>query len=192
MKGDSVTFMTIDKIPPSRYPERPIDQADYRWWIAKVKPRQEKQLAFDFIQNGVEYYLPIYKKVTCRPGTNKKRIFEVPMFPGYICFAQEIPQNIFVTGRVVNIIDIKNQKKFVKELNAIYYALEHNIYVEPLDDTFAIESQVEVVSGPLKGVCGAVALIKNSKQLVIEVDSLGTAVVQIDMRDVRVVESSSK
>jgi transcription antitermination factor NusG len=184
--------MTIDKIPPSRYPERPIDQADYRWWIAKVKPRQEKQLAFDFIQNGVEYYLPIYKKVTCRPGTNKKRIFEVPMFPGYICFAQEIPQNIFVTGRVVNIIDIKNQKKFVKELNAIYYALEHNIYVEPLDDTFAIESQVEVVSGPLKGVCGAVALIKNSKQLVIEVDSLGTAVVQIDMRDVRVVESSSK
>jgi len=179
--------MSVEKVLLSRYPGRPIDKADSRWWIAKVKPRQEKQLAFDFVNNGVEYYLPIYKKVTCRPGTNKKRVFEVPLFPGYICFAQDVPQKIFVTGRVVTIIEVKNQKKFVRELSAIYFALEHGLCVEPLDDTFTIESKVEVVSGPLKGVCGVVASIKNSRQLVIEVDSLGSAVLQIDMNDVRVV-----
>jgi len=177
--------MSVEKIPPSRYPARPIDQADFRWWIAKVKPRQEKQLAFDFIKNGVEYYLPIYKKVTCRPGTNKKRVFEVPLFPGYICFAQEVPQKIYVTGRVVNLIEVKNQKKFVSELSAIYFALEHGISVEPLEETFTVESKVEVVSGLLKGVCGVVASIKNSKQLIIEVDCLGAAAIQIDMTDVR-------
>jgi transcription antitermination factor NusG len=181
--------MNDEKIPPSRYPGRPIDQAAFRWWIAKVKPRQEKQLAFDFIDHGVEYYLPIYKKVTCRPGTNKKRVFEVPLFPGYICFAQDVPQKIFVTGRVVNLIEVKNQKKFVCEISAIYNALEHGICVEPLDDTFTIESQVEVVSGPLKGVCGVVVSIRNSRQLVVEVDSLGSAAVQINMGDVRVVGS---
>lgn|SRR5512133_2473366 len=181
--------MSVEKIPPSRYPERPIDKAAFRWWIAKVKPRQEKQLAFDFIDNGVEYYLPIYKKITYRPGTNKKRIFDVPLFPGYICFAQDVPQKIFVTGRVVNLIEVKNQNKFVSELSAIYFALEHGICVEPLDNTFTIESQVEVVSGPLKGICGVVASIRNSRQLVIEVDSLGAAVIQIDMGDVRVASS---
>jgi transcription antitermination factor NusG len=179
--------MSVEKIPPSRYPERSIDLADSRWWIAKVKPRQEKQLAFDFINNGVEYYLPIYKKVTFRPGTNKKRVFDVPLFPGYICFAQDIPQKIFVTGRVVNLIEVKNQKKFMSELGAIYFALEHGVCVEPLEDTFTVESKVEVVSGPLKGLCGIVASIRNSKQLVVEVDNLGSAVVQIDMCDVRVI-----
>ena len=192
MKGDSVRYMNTDKIPPSRFPVRPIDKADFRWWIAKVKPRQEKQLAFDFIDNDVEYYLPIYKKVTYRPGTNKKRVFDVPLFPGYICFAQEVPQNIFMTGRVVNLIEVKNQRKFVSELSAIYFALEHGICVEPLEGTFAIESQVEVVSGPLKGVCGVVVSIRNSKQLIVEVDSLGSAVIQVDMADVRVVGRGGK
>lgn len=184
--------MNEENVPPSRYPGRPIDQAECRWWIAKVKPRQEKQLAFDFIDHGIEYYLPIYKKVTCRPGSKKKRVFDVPLFPGYICFAQDVPHKIFVTGRVVNLIEIKNQKKFVCDISAIYNALEHGICVEPPDDTFTIESRVEVVSGPLKGVCGVVASIKNNRQLIIEVDSLGAAVVQIEMNDVRVVGCNSQ
>ena len=76
---------------PTRHPDRPLDQATERWWIAKVKPRQEKQLAADFFKASIEYYLPLYARNTPRPGTKHRRIFHVPLFPGYISFAQNQP-----------------------------------------------------------------------------------------------------
>lgn len=176
----------MDKIPPSRFPDIPIEQAKGRWWIAKVKPRQEKQLAFDFLEHGIEYYLPLYKKLTIRPGTNKKRYFSVPLFPGYICFAQNVPQDIFRTGRVVNLIEIKNQNRFIKEISAIYMASEHGLVVEPVTKSAVVQSQVEVISGVLKGIQGVVTSIKDQLSLILEVNGLGSAAVHIDISQVRI------
>lgn len=176
-----------EKTPPSRYPERPIDQAKEKWWIAKVKPRQEKQLAFDFIDFGVEYYLPLYQKVTFRPGTNKKRIFVVPLFPGYICFSQDVPKDIYRTGRVVNIIEIRHQQRFIRELSQIFFVLEHGFTLEPVDYAFDLETKVEIISGTLKGVRGVVANVKDNSRLILSVDGLGQAAVQVDMRQVKAI-----
>ena len=177
----------MEKIPPSRFPNTPIEQAKERWWIAKVKPRQEKQLAFDFLEFGIEYYLPLYEKLTIRPGTNKKRYFKVPLFPGYICFAQNVPQDIFKTGRVVNLIEIKNQNRFIKEISSIYMAFEHGLVVEPVTQPIAVHSQVEVTSGILKGIQGVVNSINDQLSLILEVDGLGSAAVHIDVSQVRVI-----
>ena len=176
----------MEKIPYP-FPDAPIEQARERWWIAKVKPRQEKQLAFDFLESGIEYYLPLYRKLTVRPGTNKKRCFLVPLFPGYICFAQNVPQDIFRTGRVVNLIEIKNQSRFIKEISAVYMALEHGLAVEPVSQPVVMQSQVEVISGILKGIRGVVASLKNQLSLILEVNGLGAAAVHIDISQVRVV-----
>jgi transcription antitermination factor NusG len=175
--------------PPSRFPDRPIDQAQAKWWIAKVKPRQEKQLAFDFLNFGIEYYLPLFKNVTFRPGTNKKRTFIVPLFPGYICFSQDIPKDIYRTGRVVNLIEIRHQKRFIKELSQIYLALEQGFTIEPVDCSFEIESKVEIISGTLKGVRGVVANIKDNRRMILSVDGLGQAAVQVDMGQVKAIDS---
>lgn len=175
-----------DNNPLSRFPAVPIEQACCRWWVAKVKPRQEKQLAIDLLKKGVEYYLPLYKKTTVRPGTNKKRISIVPLFPGYICFSQDIPKDIFLTGRVVNLIEIINQKRFVKELSAIYYAFEYGYSVEPISEPVMPNTKVEIISGMLKGIQGVVASIRNHVHLILEVGGLGRAAVQIEMRQVRI------
>ena len=177
----------MEQTPPSRFPDIPIDQSSCRWWVAKVKPRQEKQLAFDFLKSGIEYYLPIYKKVSVRPGTNKKRTFDIPLFPGYICFAQETPKDIFITGRVVNIIEVKNQKRFIRELSAVYQTIERGCEIEPLAEPVALDTKVEVISGMLKGIQGVVASIKNRVMLILEVSGLGHAAVQIEMAQVRVI-----
>ena len=177
-----------EKTPPSRYPERPIEQAEAKWWIAKVKPRQEKQLAFDFLNFGIEYYLPLYNKVTFRPGTNKKRTFIVPLFPGYICFSQDVPRDIYRTGRVVNLIEIRHQQRFIKELSQIYMALEKGFTLEPVDFSFDIETKVEIISGTLKGIRGIVANIKNNRRLILSVDCLGQAAVQVDMGQVKAID----
>ena len=43
----------INENPPARFPARAITEAAAPWWVAKVKPRQEKAIAFDFIRNSV-------------------------------------------------------------------------------------------------------------------------------------------
>lgn len=175
-----------EPLPPSRFPDRPIEQAEGKWWIAKVKARQEKKLAFDFVGAGVEYYLPLYKKVYTRPGeTTRKRIFTLPLFPGYIVFAQDTPQNIYRTGRVAQLIEVRNQSRFIKEISAIYSALEGGMAVMPLEEGFEVEEDVEVVSGLLRGIKGKIAEIRNSRYLMLEVEGLGKALVKVDMRSVK-------
>lgn len=178
----------MENTPPSRFPIAPIEQANGRWWVAKVKPKQEKQLALDFIEFGVEYYLPQYKKVTFRPGTNKKRTSVMPLFPGYISFAQDTPKDIFRTGRVVNIIEVKNQTRFIKELSAIYSAIENGYVVQPVTAPFTVNSKVEVSSGLLKGIQGIVSAIKDQLTLILEVNGLGYASVLIDSSQVKSID----
>jgi len=182
----SIVMSNKEPLPPSRFPDRPIEQAEGKWWIAKVKARQEKKLAFDFVAAGVEYYLPLYKKVYTRPGeTTRKRIFTLPLFPGYIVFAQDTPQNIYRTGRVAQLIEVRNQSRFIKEISAIYSALEGGMAVMPLEEGFEIEDDVEVVSGLLRGIKGKIAEIRNSRYLMLEVEGLGKALVKVDIRSVK-------
>ncbi len=170
---------------PSRYPERPINEAEERWWIAKVKPRQEKQLAADFLKAGIEYYLPLYTKNTPRPGTKHRRLFHLPLFPGYISFAQNQPHNIFRSGRIVNIIEVRNQKRFVNELNQIYFALQNNAQLEPCSETFSEGTPVKVVFGPLAGITGIVCKDNASAKLILAVEGLGSAMITINRLWVR-------
>ncbi len=181
-----INMSQSEPLPPSRFPDRPIEQAQGKWWIVKVKSRQEKQLAFDFARAGIEYYLPLYKKVYTRPGeTTRKRIFTLPLFPGYIAFAQDTPEGIYRTGRVAQLIEVRNQNRFIKELSSIYSALEGGMAVSPVEESFDLLEDVEVVSGPLRGVKGSIAEIRNSRFLILEVDGLGKALVKVDMKMVK-------
>jgi transcription antitermination factor NusG len=168
------------EIAPTRHPDRPLNEATEPWWIAKVKPRQEKQLALDFYKDGIEYYLPLYPKNTPRPGTKHRRIFHVPLFPGYISFAQELPHNIYTSGRVVNLIEVKHQQRFIRELNQIYYLLQGNAPVEPINDIIPEGTQVKIIHGPFSGVEGIVAKNSLPHRLILSVECLGRAVLKIE------------
>lgn len=165
---------------PVRYPERPLDQAEERWWIAKVKPRQEKQLAVDLYRERIEYYLPLYAKNTPRPGTTHPRIFHVPLFPGYVAFAQNQPHNIFLTGRVVNLIEIRHQQRFIREMNQVYFALQGNAPLKPATGNIGKGSFVKVLHGPFAGICGMVSRDSSSTRLILSVECLGNAELTID------------
>jgi transcription antitermination factor NusG len=173
-------MIRVGENPPARFPARAIGEAVGPWWVAKVKPRMEKALAFDFVKNNVEYYLPMYVKVARRKDNNKPRKSVIPLFPGYICFAMETPRNIFITGRVVNIVEIRNQQRFIGELTQIYTALEAGIPLEPCEYSFEPGNAVVVHRGPLRGVRGVISRISDQYKLILSVDCLGSAVVTID------------
>lgn len=168
---------------PSRFPERPIHAATEKWWIAKVKPRQEKLLAQDFFENGIEYYLPLYIKNTPRTGSKSPRLFQIPLFAGYISFAQEKPHDIYTSGRVVSIIEVRHQKRFITEMNQIYCLLQGNAPLSPI-----IEEQqhsppgtpVLITHGPFTGTRGIIHQNSTESEIILSVECLGNASLKID------------
>jgi transcription antitermination factor NusG len=179
----------IGENPPERYPERSIELAELPWWVAKVKPRQEKALAFDFIKKNIEYYLPMVTKITKRKDNNKSRKSVITIFPGYISFCSDKSNlsAVFSTGRIVNIIEIKYQKRFISELSQIYGLTENNMDLFPCSETSIVGDEVEIHTGPLKGIKGTIAKIQNRNMLILNVDGLGRAMVSVDANQVKII-----
>jgi transcription antitermination factor NusG len=177
--------------PLIRYPDRPLSEAPERWWIAKVKPRQEKLLAVDLRERHVEYFLPLIIKNTPRPGAKSARLFTVPLFPGYICFAQNTPKDIFSTGRVVNLMDVRNQGRFIRECDQILRVINGQVPIAPLEE-YVAGMPVAVEFGPLKGLEGIIAEVRGNSRLVLSVEGLGRACVTIDNNWVRRIENTDE
>ncbi|MBN1604453.1 MAG: hypothetical protein JW915_22785 [Chitinispirillaceae bacterium] len=176
---------------PVRFPDRSLKDATERWWIAKVKPRQEKLLAGDLLEQSIEYFLPLVVKNTPRPGTKKPRLFNVPLFPGYLCFAQNTPINIFSTGRVVNLMEVRNQSRFVRECDQILRVIQGQFPIEPLEE-FVEGMPVAIEYGPLKGLQGIIAEIRGNSRLVLSVEGLGRACVTINNSWVKSIEEADQ
>jgi transcription antitermination factor NusG len=177
--------------PPSRFPDRPIAESAAPWWVAKIKPRQEKAIASDFIKSNTEYYLPLVVKVTRRKDNNKPRKSVLPLFPGYIsfCSAEKEVQNVYRTGRVVSVIPIKYQRRFMEELTQIYQAIEHGVQLEPVTMSYPVGTLVTVITGPLRGLNGIISRVQDSDRLFLSVTGLGQASMVIDASMVKPVET---
>jgi transcription antitermination factor NusG len=177
----------VDENPPSRYPVRSIGDSKEPWWVAKIKPRQEKALACDFMNLAVDYYLPMFTKVVRRKDNNKPRKSVLPLFSGYISFSTDKKRlrEVLSTGRIVNIIEIRHQKRFIEELSQIYSALEQGITLEPFIEVYPTGTHVLVNSGPLRGIQGVIYKIQNKNKLILSVEGLGRAAVSVDMAQVK-------
>lgn len=147
-------------------------------------------MADDCVEQAIEYYLPMVTKVTRRKDNNKPRKSVVPLFPGYISFAggRESHFMLYSTGRIAAIIGIKYQKKFIRELGQIYSLLENGVPLEPVDFPLIKGTQVCIQAGPLQGIRGVIASIKNAKKLILSVEGLGQAMMTIDASKVKPVD----
>jgi transcription antitermination factor NusG len=180
----------VNDNPPARFPDRAIGEAAHPWFVAHVKPRQEKAFADDCCRLAIEYYLPMVTQVTRRKDNNKPRKSILPLFPGYVSFAgtQETHFKLYATGRIATIIAVKHQKKFIAELSQIYSLLENGVPLEPCEIPFSKGAEVRVEAGPLKGIEGVVMSSKNQHKLVLSVEGLGQAVMTIDAALVKPIE----
>lgn len=176
--------MSTDLTPQTRYPDRPIEEAGAPWWLAKVKPRQEKKFALDLYQEGIEYYLPLYEHVVRNEKIKRTRVYKHPLFPGYVCFSQATPSHIYTSGRVVDVIRISNQKRFVSELSRIYQAFEQRYIIEPVENDIRVGEEVRICAGPLRGMSGKVVRLKNRLRVIISVYGLGNASAEVPVNEI--------
>lgn len=183
--------LSMSDNPPSRYPDQNILDSKRTWWIAKVKPRMEKALARDLLDRGVEYYLPYYVNETRRTDSRALRKSLRPLFPSYVPFAcEKEPWHLLQLNRISTILPITAQKRFMQELNQIYFAYEKKIPLRPpTEREYVIGEKVRVVAGSLRGLCGSIINLKGSDYLLLRVEGLGEACVSIDSRNVESVKT---
>ena len=112
----------------------------------------------------------------------------LPLFSGYVFFCgnEDERSELWRTDRVANLIEVRDQQKFLKELQQIEQALQAGAPLIP-HKYVKIGQQCRVIAGPLLGLQGIVVSTRGAMRLVLQVDMLGQAAsveIDIDMIEV--------
>jgi transcription antitermination factor NusG len=115
---------------------------------------------------------------------------DIPLFANYVFLRGTIEQAYSAdrTGRVAQIIQVRDQKRIDRELRSLAQVLGVDTKLDPYP--FLTKGvRVEVRSGPLRGIQGFVEDRARRHRLILQVDALGQAVsVEVDAAIVAVVD----
>jgi transcription antitermination factor NusG len=171
-------MLRLSENPGSRWPaDRALIDDLGQWWVARVKPRNEKALAWELARLGVGYYLPMIKKRTIRRDNGKPRKSVLCLFPGYVPVVgyQDKKADILRSGRIVKVIRVIDQERFVMELENVRRVLEQEMELG-LYPHLAVGLRVKIASGPLRGLEGLVIDIDQPDKIFLNVEMFNRAV----------------
>jgi transcription antitermination factor NusG len=169
-----VKMNTVEMRPRS---VKDVDVID-KWYTLSTKSRHEFVVRDGLEAKGFETYLPA-RTVIKKWSDRKKKVTE-PLFKGYVFVYMPYRQriNALETPGVVKLVMFNGRPGTLHqyEIDLIKKLLEvndnHGIWVEALDGVREGDL-VEVVKGPLMGLRGNFARLKNANRLIISIDSIG-------------------
>jgi len=184
-------LLKTNENPPLVWPQtESIRVFQGRWWVAHTRSRNEKALAHDLMAKNISYFLPMTWKV--RRQTHRTIKSLLPLFTGYLFFCGDEPARVELlkTNRVANLLEVKDQEAFLRELVGFEQALRAGA---PLVPHKYIETGqwCRVIAGPLLGLEGIVVQTRGDTRLVLQIDMLGQAAsVEIDLDMIEPVEKA--
>ena len=145
------------------------------WWIAHTKARAERALAWDLLRQRIGYFLPLAGRTTVWAG--RRRTSSVPVFPSYLffCGTRDDRQAVLATGRVCQVIEIREQARLVGEMQAVYRAIGSKLQLETYPFT-AVGRRCRIARGAMRGTEGVVIRKDDVTRLVLSVSLLGQSV----------------
>lgn len=128
------------------------------WGYAYVKPRAEKKVVESLGSRGLPVYLPLVPRARMHHST--KVISHVPMIPGYVFLSasDEERRELKMGERHIVLIELLRdrlkEESFIEELKTLR-SCEELAKSEPvlINPEIVAGDQVEVISGPLAGLC---------------------------------------
>ena len=142
------------------------------WHVLHTKSRQEKLLATTLTDMGIQYYLPLVRRV--RYYGRRKVLVEMPLFPGYV-FLRGSRDDAFRADRsrrIAQIIAVSDQNQIEWEIANLRLALARLAPLEPYP-YISEGMRVEVRSGPFRGLQGYVLQRRKLDRLILRVNSFG-------------------
>lgn len=175
---------------PSRYPEdRPLSVDSGQWWVLHTKPNCEKRVASYLVSRQIPYYFPQVTVKERYGNLGRVRFNDIPLFRGYICFALDKENHglLYDSKKLVRIIKVDDQERFVRELEAVAKAVEseQELLVKP---GLVPGKRVLILSGPLKDTEGVIVRKRKKQSLALSVHMFNqTVLVDLDpLTDVEV------
>lgn len=164
----------------------------HNWYALSTKARHEKKVHNQLKEKGINCFLPL--QTFFRRWSDRYKKVQEPIFSCYVFvqIALRDRLNVLQTDGAVRLVSFNGIPATIPEdqIEAIRAILENNYQMERVD-YLTPGQKVEVVQGPLRGTKGVLAQIKNSRRLIIRIDSILQAIsIDIDHRDIKVVNGN--
>lgn len=157
-------------------------ESTFKWYAVHTRHQHEKMVETTLLGKGFDVFLPTYGAVHRWSDRNKR--VTLPLFPGYLFFANEIDRwfQVVSTPGVNGIIKVGSVPAEIshKEIFAIRRMVESTLRLEP--HPFLRDGDlVRIKAGPLAGLEGIISRKKDALRLVLSIQILGqSAAVEID------------
>ena len=151
----------------------------YNWYAIRVKSRSEKRVFTDLIDQGIEAYLPLQKKL--RQWSDRKKWVEMPLISGYV-FVYISRKEYEIVLRVFNVVSyiyFEGKAAVIREedINLLKRMLgQVDVELEITEEQFKPGQKVEIIAGPLLGVIGELIEFKGKNKVALRIPPLGYTV----------------
>ena len=128
-----------------------------RWWVLQTKPNRDLKLARYLLKQEISYFMPFHDQKIKYGCLGREKVLRAPLIKGYLCVALDKTDHkrLYNNHDFAKIIEVKDQGRFVKELEALFKVTETEQDLDVLPGVLNGRPAF-VVSGPLKGVEGVV------------------------------------
>lgn len=162
------------------------------WYALYTRPRFEKKVDSVLKEKGLHSFLPVRNVI--RYWSNGKKMIAEPLFPSYVFVHADVKErhHALQSYGVARLVGFGGKPACIPEnqIQDIYRILEHGYDPEPFCN-ITYGDEVEIVSGPLKGLRGMYCEARGKRELVISVDVIQQAIAIVIERDqIRRVEIS--
>lgn len=145
-----------------------------KWYAIYTKPRSEKKTNQRLIEKGIETYLPLIKVL--RQWSDRKKWVEVTLFSSYLFVKIEDKDYLKVlqTGGVVMFISFENKRIPIpnKQIETIKCLITNNINFEVSNEQYKIGDMVEIQSGAMIGIRGALLQLHGKHKVIIKMEAI--------------------
>jgi transcription antitermination factor NusG len=154
-----------------------LTENDRDWFAVRVRSNFERTVSTLLEYKGVEQFLPTYR--VRRSWADRIKILDVPLFPGYVFCRIHLNQksSVLATSGVVGFVGAGKipLPVSINEITSIQTLLQSRVALEPCP-FLRVGQKVRIERGPLAGVEGRLAKIRQSYRVVVAITILQRAV----------------
>ena len=154
-------------------PEIEISTTTGKWFVGFIKSRQERRIIKDFNTLGIKYYCPLSKVVI-----HAKEGYDThyrSLFFSYISFCGNdlTKYEALSTNRLIRVLEVRDQEKFVKELSSV----QANLKLDPMPlarKDLIVGKEYVILTGVFKDHVGKLARFGSTCMIEVENEMLRT------------------
>ena len=162
------------------------------WYVLQCRIRKEAMISAQLEGQGFECFLPKYKSI--REWSDRKKVVEQPLFPGYVFCRFDYTQRrpVVLTPGVLQVVGCGKTPIPVeqREIEAIQLAVASELPSQPWP-YMEVGERVKIHTGKLAGIEGILINFKGNHRVVLSVTLLQRSVaLEVDLAWIASLEKS--